>query len=72
MAKFVVSVIETLTRLVSVDADSKDDALQKAYEAWCNEEIVLDESDLTHEVDLYIYDEDPDETVLSGCKNYIR
>ena len=71
--KFVVSVTETLNRLVCVEADSRDEAMEKAFEAWVERIIVLDSSDHTDDVDINIYDDDQ-ESIEVGYpyKNYIR
>lgn len=71
--KFVVSVTETLNRLVCVEADSRDEAMEKAFEAWVEGIIVLDSSDHTDDVDINIYDDDQ-ESIEAGYpyKNYIR
>lgn len=67
--KFVVSVTETLNRLVCVEADSRDEAMEKAFEAWHEGIIVLDSSDHTDDVDINIYDDDQ-ESIGTGysCK----
>lgn len=42
--KYYVSITETLNRVVGVEAESKEEAVRKVTEAYCNEEIVLDSS----------------------------
>ncbi|MCI8346433.1 MAG: hypothetical protein HFJ12_00605 [Bacilli bacterium] len=45
MAKFNIEVVETLSRVVEIDADTLDDALFMAEEMYNNEEIELDYND---------------------------
>ena len=45
MKTFYISVTETLKRIVEVHAEDSSEALQKAEEAYYNEEIVLDSDD---------------------------
>ena len=47
MKKYEVKLTETLSRIVTIEAESKEDALLKAHEMDNNEEIVLDYTDLT-------------------------
>ena len=71
--KFVVSVTETLNRLGCVEADSRDEAMEKAFEAWMEGIIVLDSSDHTDDVDINIYDDDQESIGVGySYKNYIR
>ena len=43
--KFDITVIETLSRTVSVDAENYDDALEKVEDMYDRQEIVLDSGD---------------------------
>ena len=45
MKTFYISVTETLNRIVEVHAEDSSEALQKAEDAYYNEEIVLDSED---------------------------
>lgn len=45
MQKFEVEIEEILQRIVTVEADSKEEAIRIVKEKYRNEEIVLDESD---------------------------
>ena len=45
MKTFYISVTETLKRIVEVHAEDSNEALQKAEDAYYNEEIVLDSDD---------------------------
>lgn len=45
MAKYEVEVIETLSRIVEVEAEDVSDACDKVHEMWTNQEIVLDGTD---------------------------
>ena len=42
MKRYYVSVTETLNKVVSVDADSEKEAVQKVQDAYNNSEIILD------------------------------
>jgi hypothetical protein len=48
MKTFYISVTETLNRIVEVHAEDSSEALQKAEEAYYNEEIVLDSEDFVN------------------------
>ena len=45
MKTYYISVTETLKRIVEVHAEDSNEALQKAEDAYYNEEIVLDSDD---------------------------
>lgn len=45
MKKYRIEVEETLERVVEVEANSVDEAIDKVHEMYKNEEIVLDEND---------------------------
>lgn len=52
MIKYEVEVHEILARVVEVEANNEDEAVEKVYEMYDNEEIVLDWHDLVeHEID---------------------
>ena len=42
---FDITIIETLSRTVSIDAENYDDALEKVEDMYDRQEIVLDSSD---------------------------
>ncbi len=49
--KYQVKIIETLSRIVEVEADSRDEAWDKVEADWKRSEIVLDEGDFDgHEI----------------------
>lgn len=48
--RFDITVIETLSRTVSVDAENYDDALEKVEDMYDKQEIVLDSSDFKGKV----------------------
>lgn len=45
MSKYKVEVVETLVRVVEVEAAGEDEALAKVHDAYKHEEIVLDADD---------------------------
>uniref|UniRef100_A0A6M3LQS0 DpnD/PcfM-like C-terminal domain-containing protein n=1 Tax=viral metagenome TaxID=1070528 RepID=A0A6M3LQS0_9ZZZZ len=45
MKEYRIRVTETLSRLVSVETECEDDAIDLVQEQYTNEEIVLDETD---------------------------
>lgn len=49
MKRYYVSVTETLNNVVSVDADSENEAVQKVQDAYNNSEIILDSDDFCGE-----------------------
>lgn len=49
MKKYYVSVTETLNKVVSVDAESEIEALQKVHDAYDNSDIILDNDDFCGE-----------------------
>lgn len=49
MSKFRIKVVETLQRVVEVEADNFEDARQHVEEQYRKSEIVLDEGDFTGE-----------------------
>lgn len=70
--KFIVAVSETLNRLVAVEAESYDKAVELVYDAWDRGTIVLDADDyVTDSMEVDCFDENPLESDLSICKNYI-
>jgi len=48
MREFEVQIIETLSTIVKVEAECKDDALAKVKEKYWAEEVVLDDSDFDY------------------------
>lgn len=54
METFKIEVKELLSKVVEVEATSKEEAISKAYKMYKNEEIVLDSDDyLTTEIEEY-------------------
>ena len=49
MRKYYVSVTETLNKVVSVDAESENEAVQKVQDAYNNSDIILDNDDFCGE-----------------------
>lgn len=47
MKKYDITITETLVRHVDIEADSREEALEKANEQYENSEIVLDADDYT-------------------------
>ena len=45
--KYKINIVETLQRLVEVEAEDKDTALQLVKDKWNHAEIVLDADDFT-------------------------
>ncbi|WP_416332018.1 DpnD/PcfM family protein [[Clostridium] innocuum] len=45
MKKYLVEITETLQKQITITANSREEATQKAKEKYKNEEIVLDEND---------------------------
>ena len=50
MKRYYVSVTETLNKVVSVDADSENEAVQKVQDAYNNSDIVLDYENFSGEM----------------------
>lgn len=50
MPSFKIKITETLSRIVDIEADSKDDALKNAREKYRNEEIFLDSDDYQRQI----------------------
>lgn len=48
--RFDITVIETLSRIVSVDAENYDEALEKVKDMYDRQEIILDSSDFKGKV----------------------
>lgn len=48
--KYDITVIETLSRTVSVDAKSYDEALEKVKDMYDSQEIILDSSDFERKI----------------------
>ena len=49
MKRYYVSVTETLNKVVSVDADSENEAVQKVQDAYNNSDIILDSENFSFE-----------------------
>lgn len=70
--KFIVSVQETLNRLVAVEAESYDKAVELVNDAWDRGTIVLDADDYVPDsMEVNHYEDNPTEKDLKICKNYI-
>lgn len=70
--KFIVSVSETLNRLVAVEAESYDKARELVLEAWEKGTIVLDKDDSIDDwPEISLYTEHPYEYEIDLCKNFI-
>lgn len=54
--KYMVEITETLSRVVVIDADDGDDAVDIVERAYSNEDIVLDAEDFK-DVEISIFDE---------------
>lgn len=50
MKRYYVSVTEHLNKVVSVDAESEDEAVQKVQDAYNNSDIILDANNFSGEV----------------------
>lgn len=50
LMKFDITVIETLSKTISIDAENYDDALEKVEDMYNRQEIVLDSSDFKGKV----------------------
>jgi len=53
-----IEIIETLSKIVTIEADDEDQALIKAQERYKNEQVVLSSEDYSHT-----------EFVVKGCKD---
>ena len=67
MKRYYVSVTETLNKVVSVDAESENEAVQKVKDAYNNSDIVLDSENFAGEM---IEVEDDQEYWSDSEKNY--
>jgi len=56
MPQYKIEILETSSRLIDVEADSEDEALEKVEKMYEEAEIVLDYSDFA-EVDFKIFEE---------------
>lgn len=71
--KFIVSVQETLNRLVAVEAESYDKAVELVNDAWDRGTIVLDKDDSIDDwPEISLYTECPHEYEIDLCKNFIN
>lgn len=67
MKRYYVSVTETLNKVVSVDAESENEAVQKVYDAYNNSGIILDAENFAGEM---IELDDDQENWSDSEKNY--
>lgn len=67
MKRYYVSVTETLNKVVSVDAESENEAVQKVYDAYNNSGIILDAENFAGEM---IELDDDQEHWSDSEKNY--
>jgi len=57
MGTFKIEIQEFLSRIIEVEAETKDEAISKVRELYRNEEIVLDSDDyVTTEIEIYDYE----------------
>jgi len=52
--KYSIEIIETLHRIVEIDSDNAEQAIDKAREMYETEDIVLDENDLAKPVEFNV------------------
>lgn len=67
MKRYYVSVTETLNKVVSVDAESEKEAVQKVQDAYSNSEIILDSDNFCGET---VEAEDDQQFYADYEKNY--
>ena len=67
MKRYYVSVTEILNKVVSVDAESEEEAVQKVQDAYNNSEIILDSDNYCGEI---VEVEDNQEFYAHEEKNY--
>ena len=60
MSMHIVEIKEVLARVVEIEANSKEEDLEKASQMYHNEEIVLDDGDLIGQKITYITQENKD------------
>ena len=60
MSMHIVEIKEVLARVVEIEANSKEEALEKASQIYHNEEIVLDDGDFIGQKITYITQENKD------------
>ncbi len=60
MSMHIVEIKEVLARVVEIEANSKEEALEKASQMYHNEEIVLDDGDFIGQKITYITQENKD------------
>lgn len=60
MSMHIVEIKEVLARVVEIEANSKEEALEKASQMYYNEEIVLDDGDFIGQKITYITQENKD------------
>ena len=60
MSMHIVEIKEVLARVVEIEANSKDEDLEKASQMYHNEEIVLDDGDFIGQKITYITQENKD------------
>lgn len=58
MKTYKIEIEETLTKVIEVEAENQEDAYDKVYEQYVNEEIVLGSEDFTDDTKFYLLDED--------------
>lgn len=54
MKTFSIEVLETLNRVIDVEAETEDEAISKVEQMYFNEEIVLDSNDMTSPVEFNV------------------
>ena len=60
MSMHIVEIKEVLARVIEIEANSKEEALEKASQMYHNEEIVLDDGDFIGQKITYITQENKD------------
>lgn len=58
MKTYKIEIEETLTKVIEVKAENQEEAYDKVYEQYVNEEIVLGGDDYTDGARFYLLDED--------------
>ncbi len=58
MKTYKIEIEETLTKVVEVKAENQEEAYDKVYDQYVNEEIVLGSEDYSDDTKFYLIDED--------------
>ncbi len=57
MKTYKIEIEETLTKVIEVKAENQEEAYDKVYEQYVNEEIVLGSEDYSNDTKFYLLDE---------------